>query len=160
MNVSITGDLIKEQALAIYETQPSPKKPMHFSSGWLYCFMKRHDLTSRRLHGERASLAKTKLMTVGASSCLKRLVTLRKTFTTWMKVHCFTKEHPTQPSPKQQHKASKKTKRGITVALAANCSGSDKLPLLFIGKAARLDALVTSQPSSCVSFTDSIARHG
>ncbi|KAH9095119.1 hypothetical protein Ae201684P_022197 [Aphanomyces euteiches] len=63
MNVSITGDLIKEQALAIYETQPSPKKPMHFSSGWLYCFMKRHDLTSRRLHGERASLAKTKLMT-------------------------------------------------------------------------------------------------
>ncbi|KAH9141685.1 hypothetical protein AeRB84_014160 [Aphanomyces euteiches] len=71
LNVAITGDLIKEQALAIYETQPSPKRSMKFSSGWLYCFMKCHNLKSRRLHGERASLNQDEIENEGSRILLE-----------------------------------------------------------------------------------------
>ncbi|KAH9071741.1 hypothetical protein Ae201684P_022188 [Aphanomyces euteiches] len=137
MNVSITGDLIKEQALAIYETQPSPKKPMHFSSGWLYCFMKRHDLTSRRLHGERASLSQDEVDDGRSKLLLETSRYSKEDIYNMDESALFYKRAPDTTISKTATQGLKKDKTRITVALAANCSGSDKLPLLFIGKAAR-----------------------
>ncbi|KAH9102437.1 hypothetical protein AeMF1_020972 [Aphanomyces euteiches] len=137
MNVSITGDLIKEQALAIYETQPSPKKPMHFSSGWLHCFMKRHDLTSRRLHGERASLSQDEIDDGRSKLLLETSHYSKEDIYNMDESALFYKRAPDTTISKTATQGLKKDKTRITVALAANCSGSDKLPLFFIGKAAR-----------------------
>ncbi|KAH9069100.1 hypothetical protein Ae201684P_004794 [Aphanomyces euteiches] len=141
MNVSITGDLIKEQALAIYETQPSPKKPMHFSSGWLYCFIKRHDLTSRRLHGERASLSQDEIDDGRSKLLLENSRYSKEDIYNMNESALFYKRAPDTTISKTATKGLKGTKRGSPWLWPQTAVVRTSFLSSSLGKLLALDAL-------------------
>lgn len=140
----VTGAAIRAKAakirasLMLDPTTSSPKLArMNFSIGWLQKLQQRHGMKSRRVHGEAASAR--------ASDVEAGRAELQRVTSKYNKKDVFNMDEsayfycsvPTKTISKNCVAGRKKNKKRMTVAIAANADGSCKLPLFFIGTAAR-----------------------
>lgn len=136
----VTGETIREKASKIREgliaAAPDSSEALaalRFSNGWLGRFLKRHGLSSRRLHGEAAS-ANQEAVKQGRKD-------LKKITQGYAKRDVFNMDEtayfycsvPSRSISTRQLSGRKMVKKRLTVAIACNADGSTKLPLLFVG---------------------------
>ncbi|DBA03818.1 TPA: hypothetical protein N0F65_005708 [Lagenidium giganteum] len=117
------------------------------STGWLSKFKRRHIMRSFRLHGEEASAdadAATKsqesLLMVADQYRPEDVFNTDETGLVWIKLSTRTLSTAARPGRKQ-------SKQRITVLVTASATGTEKLPLLYIGHAVRLQCFKGLQPN-------------
>lgn len=132
----ITGDILCEKAREIwcqipqYNNIPSPE----FSTGWLSGFKKRYNLYKRTQHGEASSVSNT------AAEEMKAVQTLAGEYEedniyNMDETGLFWRQAPSSGLSTQNRPGIKKDKSRITLVACANSTGSDRLPVWFIGNA-------------------------
>nr|CCA23137.1 putative CENPB/ARS binding proteinlike protein [Albugo laibachii Nc14] len=108
-----------------------------FSKGWLYNFQRRHSLNSRRTQGEAGSAC--------AASVEKGRVALRARIVDYEAKDVYNLDEtalyyckpPNKTICTEPISGRKSDKKRLTVAVAANADGTEKLPLLFVGSAVK-----------------------
>jgi hypothetical protein len=137
-----SGDLIIDKAKEIWKKVPEYRDtPVpDFSAGWLHRFKGRHTIRSRVQHGEAASVPviaedeMKALRTICGEYEEDAIYNMDETGLYWR--NSITRGLATTPLP-----GRKADKSRITVALCTNATGTDRLPLLFIGNAKQPRAL-------------------
>ena len=137
-NLPISANLIKEKALKLAELMHIPD--FIASDGWLDNFKKRHGITFKTVHGEAGAVNLQSLLD-WKQQVLQPLLrqfsaddvfNLDETGLFWQllpnKTLSFRRERCT---------GGKKSKQRITLLVGANMSGTEKFPLLAIGKSKR-----------------------
>lgn len=142
MGQLLTGDLIKEKGKRLLADVnallPQEKRmELKFTSGWLWNFQRRWNLRSRKLYGEAADIDEEVMNR--AVPELQALCQNYRSDDVWNadetginyamppdRTICTT------PIP-----GRKKDKRRLTLLVCANASGTEKIPLMFIGNALR-----------------------
>jgi hypothetical protein len=131
-----TGEILQQKARQIWERLPQYQgKPYpEFSSRWLEKFKKRHDIVSRIRFGEAGSvLISTEeemkaLQTVAGEYNEEDIYNMDETGLYW-------KMLPSRGLSVQSIPGLKKDKARISIAFCTNATGTDRLPVWFIGKA-------------------------
>lgn len=106
---------------------------LEFSSGWLSKFQDRHHLSSKRTHGEAASVS-------CAAVDVGRAV-LQEATRGYDKWNVFNMDEtaffycapPAKSISAERISGRKQVKKRLTIAVCCNADGSTKLPLLFVG---------------------------
>ena len=119
--------------LAPYQGMEVPQ----FSNGWLMGFKKRHSIHSRVRHGEASSVDEAAI-----AEQLHAVQAIVKQFNPCDVYNCdetglFWKSTPDRGLSTQSLSGTKQHKARLTAHFCCNADGSHKLPLWFIGKAAR-----------------------
>jgi DDE superfamily endonuclease/Fission yeast centromere protein N-terminal domain/Tc5 transposase DNA-binding domain len=137
---STTGELLRIKAtefwekLPAYKDQPCPT----WSNGWLAGFKRRYGLKERRRHGEGASAQvdddseaiMAEIRRVGQEYGPDNTYNMDETGFFW-------KMKPDRSLSTFEAHGTKKQKARITANFCCNASGSDKLPIWYIGTAKR-----------------------
>lgn len=135
LNIPIDGNLLKEQSNSF--ALKLNIKDFKASDGWLQKFKSRHGLSFRKLCGESGT-ANTTLANEWKERDLKALLTEYAPEDVFNadETGLFFKMLPEKTLTFKGEKCSggKKAKQRISILLAANMNGTQKLPLLFIGK--------------------------
>lgn len=104
-----------------------------FSQGWLSRFQKRHNLSSKRAHGEAASVCagvveegRKKLQDVTQGYERRDVFNMDETA-------FFFCSAPSRTISTERIAGRKQIKKRLTVAVCSNADGTTKLPLLFVG---------------------------
>lgn len=135
---SINGDAVKELARAVLPPNTTSRgKPLTFSNGWLQAIQKRCGVTLKRKHGEAASIdeeaarqGRGKMRRLTDAYARSDIYNMDET------AFYFRQETATTLTTKKKVSGKKKNKDRLTLALAVNADGTDKLPPLYIGTAA------------------------
>jgi hypothetical protein len=134
--IRISGDLIKEKACQ-FAGSLGIINPPTFSNGWLQSFNQRHSFRENRIHGESRDAQMTnidELMIVIkgriAEYDLPDIYNMDET-------GLFYNLAPDTTISRRQIEGSKKDKTRLTIGFTCNADGSDCLPPLFIGHAAK-----------------------
>lgn len=136
----LTGDIIRAKAIRLLEEVnallPEDSKVIFkFSSGWLWRFQKRWNLKSRKLHGEAKD--------ADEQAVERELPELRAACSRYAKEDIWNADEtglnyampPDQTISQTALPGRKKDKKRLTLLVCSNATGSEKFPLLFIGKA-------------------------
>jgi len=140
-NMVITDEIVrvkaKDFAAAIYTSDDVMISNFTGSDGWLAGFKSRFGLKSYRLHGEAASAPledlnanRQKLQAILASYALEDIFNADET-------GLFFRMLPNQTLASASRKGTKKDKERITLLLATNASGTEKLKPMVIAKSAQ-----------------------
>ncbi|KAI7950013.1 hypothetical protein MJO28_008834 [Puccinia striiformis f. sp. tritici] len=136
--LTITGDVIRAKwhEFASMEKIPS-EEWLNLSQGWLTRFKARHGLQSFTKHGEAAQADKEVI-----DEERKRVSELvqgfaRKDIWNMDETGLFYSMPPDRGLAKEKCSGLKASKTRITIAVTTNSDGSEKLPLLIIGKWAK-----------------------
>ena len=142
-NLTITDEIVrmkaKDFAAAIYTSPDDVLSSFSATDGWLAGFKTRFSLNvkSYRLHGEAASAplqdldeSRSSLRETLASFPLEDIFNADET-------GLFFRLLPNQTLATSSHKGTKKDKERITILLAANVAGTEKLKPMVIGKSAQ-----------------------
>ncbi|RHY51880.1 hypothetical protein DYB34_004871 [Aphanomyces astaci] len=132
-NACVTGGLIARAGIKI-ASRLNLNGRVSCSKGWLHRLQIRHNLKMYRLHGEAAS---ANLMAVqNGRDTIQQVTRLFRTMDIYNmdETGVFYNGQPCTTISDQARPGQKKDKSRISVALAANADGSDKLPPMFIGK--------------------------
>lgn len=131
----VTGSVVTE--LAIYlsdELRIHPAFRPKFSQGWLHKFQRRNGLSFRKRYGEAASVdqeaarsGRERLQSITSQYALHDVYNMDET-------SFFYRQSAAGSISRRAKSGRKQDKRRLTLAVAANADGSDKLPLLIIGK--------------------------
>lgn len=137
-----TGDLLVEKAHQIWQQLPeyANQDPPEFSDGWLQRFKQRHSIKQRIQHGESCSVPKS------AESEMSAIRTLCGGFQeadiyNMDETGLFWRRAVSRGLSSTQQGGIKKDKARITMILCTNYTGSDQLPIWFIGRAQQPHAL-------------------
>ena len=133
-----TGDLLRYKATEFWNKLPDYaglECPV-WSDGWLTRFKKRSDMKERRRHGEAGSAQldedTDRIMQEIRDECRKHtadcIYNMDETGYYW-------KMQPDRSLSTFEESGKKKDKARITVNLTCNATGTDRLPLWYIGKA-------------------------
>jgi hypothetical protein len=136
MNASVTGRMIKRKGeqLAIELNLPDSFKS---SNGWLQKFQRRNNFKMHRLHGEAASVDPV-VVERGRKDLQKETQLFERCDIYNMdETAVLYNMQPSTAIARAVMSGVKKDKSRISAALTSNADGSDKLPMLFIGKAIR-----------------------
>jgi hypothetical protein len=135
----VTGDLLKEMALRLFKRLPqyANRPNPGFSNGWLQGFKRRYNIKQRVRHGEAAQVD---LVAVEGS-----LVELRATCQIYPACNTYNmdesayywKATPDKTLASESLPGGKLAKARITANFCCNADGTDKVPILFIGTAAK-----------------------
>jgi hypothetical protein len=135
-----TGDLLKHKASEFWEKLPEYNgKPMPtWSEGWLAGFKKRGGLKAQRRHGEAASAQ----INVESERIMEEIREEGKKYDAdciynFDETGYYWKMKPDRSLTTLEESGRKKDKARITVGLTCNATGTDRLPLWFIGTANR-----------------------
>lgn len=136
----ITGDTLRYKATELWQRLPeyAGLDCPTWSEGWLDKFKKSHSIKARRQFGEAASAdtgAETdrimaKIREEAAKYEAGDIYNMDETGYLW-------KTTPDQSLGTSRHTGGKKEKARVTAALCCNSTGTDRLPIWYIGKAAR-----------------------
>lgn len=129
--------MLSDQSLALSSSAYAALSSMRFSGGWLEKFLRRHRLKSRKTHGEAAS--------VSNSAVEEGRRSLQSVVSAFAKCDVFNLDEtayfycmaPSTTISQKPFAGRKQVKKRMTVAVANNADGSVKLPLFFVGTAAR-----------------------
>lgn len=132
---TVTGDVAIVLARYLAERlHIHPTVRPKFSQGWLQKFKNRNGLSFRRRHGEAASVnaetvraGQERIQRIVAQYGLQDVYTMDETAFYYRMAAAGT-------LARQARAGRKRDKTRLTLATAANADGSDKLPLLIIGK--------------------------
>jgi hypothetical protein len=135
---SINGDAVKELARAVLPVISATRgKPLTYSNGWLQALQRRCGVSLKRKHGEAASIddeaarqGRDKMRRLTDAYARSDIYNMDET------AFYFRQEAVTTLSTKKKVAGKKKNKDRLTLALAVNADGTDKLPPLYIGTAA------------------------
>lgn len=132
----ITGDILCEKARKIWPQIPQYKDipPPEFSTGWLAGFKKRYNLYKRAQYSEESSASAT------AAEEMKAVQTLAGEYEedniyNMDETGLFWRQAPSSGLSTQNRPGIKKDKSRITLVACVNSTGSDRLPIWFIGTA-------------------------
>jgi hypothetical protein len=153
--VCITGHIIRYKAEMLRDAVVANGVPdrqrdrllqLKFSKGWLYNFQRRHNLISRRLHGEAGSVDEVvaeegRQLIHGIAELYEKRNIFNMDETAMY--YCKAPDRTISPNPVFGRKKSKKR---MTVAVTTNADGSEKLPLLFVGSARQPRCFNKSSP--------------
>ncbi|KAE8883537.1 hypothetical protein PF005_g13141 [Phytophthora fragariae] len=120
-----------------FSTYPAEKRP-GFSKGWVYRFRKRHGIRCIRKQGEAASVKPSSI--VDGRARMRELTEkyeLRNINNMDETSFFYHADAPRTLSRRATVSGHKADKTRLTMAVTTNADGSDKLPLLFIGRAAK-----------------------
>jgi len=139
-NVPVTGVLLQEKARLLYERLYPDTTPFVASIGFRSRFIKRHNLRCVSIQGEQVSAYITSACefqhdfnSVMKDYELEQVVNCDETGLQFHLLPHKTLAHGMERTAE----GTKKSKDRVTVGACANITGNIKLPLLFIGKAAR-----------------------
>jgi hypothetical protein len=128
--------LIKEKARQ-FATALAIDNPPIFSNGWLASFNKRHSFREHRIHGESGDAQMTDIEDTLAVIKEKIARYEPKEVYNMDETGLFYNLAPSTTISRRQIEGSKKDKTRLTIGLTCNADGSDRLPPLFIGHAAK-----------------------
>ncbi|RLN53933.1 hypothetical protein BBJ28_00025266, partial [Nothophytophthora sp. Chile5] len=132
---SITGDVIR--AISVHVNPEDGPSALKLSNGWLYRLQKRHGISLKRKHGEAASVDENEVPKGRAKMRRLTLPYARSDIYNMDETSFFFRSDvKTTLSTKKKVSGKKDPKNRITLALAVNADGTDKLPSLYIGSAA------------------------
>ncbi|KAH9468531.1 hypothetical protein Pst134EA_033366 [Puccinia striiformis f. sp. tritici] len=134
-NMTITGDIIKAKWRDFARLAGIPSEDwLKLSGGWLESFKKRHQLKSYRKHGEAASADITvveseveRVKEITKDYLLKDIFNMDET-------GLFFSMPPDTGLAFNKSHGVKGNKTRMTLAVTCNADGTEKLPILFIGK--------------------------
>lgn len=119
-----------------FSALPVSRRP-GFSKGWMYRFRKRHGIRCLRKQGEAASVKPCSIVDGRVSMrVLTDQYELHNIYNMDETSFYYHADAPRTLSRKSTVAGYKADKTRLTMAVATNADGSDKLPLLFIGRAA------------------------
>ena len=140
--ICISGNLIKAQAQRLQEKinerlPPAKQSKLQFSNGWLCNFQRRCNLRSLRSHGEGGD--------ADFDAVRERLPTIRRSLQMYKQEDIFNADEfghfyalaPEKTIARERLPGRKKEKARLTYLACCNATGTEKLPLMCIGKAAR-----------------------
>lgn len=131
-----TGEILIAKARDIWRSLPQYKdRPEpHFSSGWLHRFRQRHNIKSQNRHGEAGSITQEAeeemagIRTISGEYNEEDIYNMDETGLFWRLTPSNGLSSSTQPGVR-------KDKTRISLVCCVNASGTDWLPIWFIGKA-------------------------
>ncbi|KAI7957779.1 hypothetical protein MJO29_001978 [Puccinia striiformis f. sp. tritici] len=134
-NMTITGDIIKARWRDFARLAGIPSEEwLKLSGGWLDSFKRRHQLKSYRKHGEAASADITvveseveRVKEITKDYLLKDIFNMDET-------GLFYSMPPDTGLAFNKSHGVKGNKTRMTLAVTCNADGTEKLPILFIGK--------------------------
>lgn len=128
--------LAEHYATSVYKLDPD--KVPGFSKGWLHRFKTRNGITSKRKYGEAASVDPA-VVREGriAIRGITDLYTPDNIYNMDETAFFYYEEAPSTLSRRNKIAGFKSDKTRLTLCVATNADGSDKFPLLFIGKAVK-----------------------
>jgi hypothetical protein len=130
-----SGDILIEKAKQIwleipeYQHVPQPD----FSSGWLTRFKERHHIKTHINHGEASSVPDQAVIEMRALQTIcgeyqeEDIYNMDETGLFW-------KKSPSRGLSSRPQRGVKQDKSRISIVICTNCSGTDRLPLWFIGR--------------------------
>ncbi|KAH9123122.1 hypothetical protein AeMF1_005813 [Aphanomyces euteiches] len=134
-NIALTDQLIQEKAKSLTHGLLLPPEQLVFSKGWLSNFKRRLNLRCFRLHGESLSVNPSDV-TKGRQMLLSYTLLYDKQDIFNLDECGLLYDNPPSTSiARSKSNGIKKSKKRITVAVAANAAGTEKLKLFFIGRA-------------------------
>jgi DDE superfamily endonuclease/Fission yeast centromere protein N-terminal domain/Tc5 transposase DNA-binding domain len=130
-----SGELLRQKAQQIWHQLPqySNLSCPEFSIGWLQKFKKRHNIREYTRHGELGSVPETaedemvSLRTLAGEYNEEDIYNMDETGLYWRNM-------PSRGLASQSRPGMKKDKSRISLVLAVNTTGSDRLPIWIIGK--------------------------
>ena len=137
--VTVSGSLLKEKAKLLFnQLYPDSPKPFNVNSGFQWQFSKQHGLNKLSIQGEQVSPV------VSACDFQLHFSSLIENYTHNQGFNCneISLQYHLMPQKtlaslfEKLAEGRKKIKRCVTINACANITGSIKLPLIFIGKAA------------------------
>ena len=131
-----TGDVLCEKAKQIWQQLPQyqAKPTPNFTTGWLRNFKNRHRIREYAQHGEAGSfdtLGEEEMASIRTIAGLYQEEDIYNMDETGL----FWKMTPSRGLSTERMPGLKKNKARITLTLCSNATGSDKLPIWFVGKA-------------------------
>lgn len=148
----VTGDLLSEKAREVWSRIPEYQgKPIpEFSTGWVHRFKQRHSLSRRRVHGEASSTPPAAFVEMAAVRGLcdgyqeEDIYNFDETGLYWRaspSTGLTSRALPSAGLISRAHPGVKQDKSRISILACTNATGSDRLPLWFIGKSQQPRAL-------------------
>ncbi|KAG3008381.1 hypothetical protein PC120_g16270 [Phytophthora cactorum] len=133
--LKVKAPRFRGQAEQIREDVGGAAVNVKLSVGWLSCFLKRHKLRYRPLHGEAGS-ADADVVREGRYA-IQELTELYDAHDTYNmdETGLYYSAAPGRSICSATTPGVKKNKTRMTLALTTNADGSDSLPVLFIGRA-------------------------
>ncbi|CAF4516529.1 unnamed protein product, partial [Rotaria sp. Silwood2] len=135
-NIPISGPLLQEKALQIAEELGVPSGEFKASNGWLEKCRHRHMMEYRQISGESSSVSTTtteewkhRLLTIIGGYNEDDIYNTDETALLFKAI-----PDRSLVLKKEKCKGGKHSKERYTVLLCSNCSGTDKLKPLVIGK--------------------------
>lgn len=130
-----SGEILQERARQIWHQLPkySGLPCPEFSIGWLQKFKKRHGIQEHTRHGELGSVPESaeddmkSIRTLAGEYNEQDIYNMDETALYWRMM-------PSRGLATQQQPGVKKDKARISLVLAVNASGTDRLPIWIIGK--------------------------
>ncbi|UYV68981.1 DDX55 [Cordylochernes scorpioides] len=135
MKLAINGNILKEKAILL--TLKMGQDNFEASNGWLEKFKARRNIAFKRLHGEAGSVDANSVATWKGEIIPSLLAKYSpQDIFNADETGLFYKLLPNQTMTIRGEKCEggKKSKARITVLVCCNMDGSEKLPLLYIGK--------------------------
>jgi hypothetical protein len=126
--LELFGTLIWRQ-LPQYNTQPPPE----FSQGWLTRFKQRHDIHKNIHYRETSSVPDQAIEEMKSIQTLLGEYEENNVYN-MDETGLYQRRSPSSGLSTQSRAGVKKDKSRISVALCANVTGTDRLPLLFTGR--------------------------
>lgn len=130
----LTDDLVISQAEKVRDTLSIPIEDLRVSSGWLSRFKKRHNIRSWLRQGESGSLDEQQIE--AALPVIREKLSSHQPSDVYNfdETGLFYKLIPSRALATKNIPGHKKDKSRITIGVCTNADGTDRLPLLVIGK--------------------------
>lgn len=137
-HLPITRDILKSKAHQIWQRLPQYQhfEEPNWSNGWLTNFQRRFQLRSRRIYGEAADVPIT------AEEEMQKLRLFLRGYQpediyNMDETGLFWKATPSHSITNERIAGRKQDKSRVTIILACNSTGSDKVPIWVIGKSTK-----------------------
>jgi len=130
-----TGDLLVEKAHEVWRSLPQYKNlpEPRFSAGWLHRFKKRFNIKQHNYHGEAGSVPEQAEEEMAAIRTLSGQY-MEDDIYNMDETGLFWRLSPSRGLSTQARTGVRKDKSQISLICCINASGTDRLPIWFIGK--------------------------